>query len=176
MPRGKQWIWFVVFGLIGVAIIVGIASGGGNDHSPAQAKRTIAIPTTLQGSLQATVTAAGDAAQTASAANAAANGPKLALISASCTTDASIGYITCEGFVQNISANAIKHVTAVAVFTDTAGTPLSSDDALVSYDPLLPAQQSPFKVLTRLNPAFTNWRIEFKELLGGQIKTRDDTH
>jgi len=156
MPRGTQWIWFLgVFAALFVVIGLVIAadtddSSGDGSAQPVPTKRIVAIPTSLLG-------------------------PKLALVSYTCTTDASIGYITCEGFVRNISTSAIENVTAVVVFTDPEGKPLSSDDALIAYNPLLPEQESPFKIVTRLNPAFTNARIEFKELLGGQIKTRDDS-
>jgi len=100
-------------------------------------------------------------------------GPKLALLSQSCSTE--FGYITCEGFVQNISTSTIENVTAIMIYFDETGTPVSSDEALIEYDPLLPSQTSPFKVLTRYNPAFKEGRVEFKELFGGEIETRDDT-
>jgi len=158
MPRGRQWFWF--FGVIG-AVIAGIAIVSSNDDDPASSKRTIAIPTNLQGPRPTTIVNVEDTL------------PKLALISMSCSTDA--GYITCEGFVQNISGTAIKNVTAVMVYSDESGTEVSSDDALIDYDPLLPAQKSPFKVLTRYNPAFKSAHVDFKELFGGQIKTRDDS-
>lgn len=100
-------------------------------------------------------------------------GPKLAIVSQSCSTSAD--YITCEGFVKNISSTAIENVMAVIVYKDANGTAISSDDALIAYTPLLPDQSSPFKVLTRYNPAFTTARVEFKTLFGGEISTRDDS-
>lgn len=97
---------------------------------------------------------------------------KLALISAACNHE--YGFIICEGFVENISGRAMENIEAVAVFSDDAGTPISSDSSLVDYDPLLPEQQSPFKIYGDYNPAISKWRIEFKEFFGGTILMRDD--
>lgn len=143
-----MWIPIV----LGALLIVGLVLASAKDDP---ATRTVAIPASLQ-------TRPIDL-------------PKLALISANCTRDES-SYLTCEGFVQNISPAPMENVTAVLILMDDANTPLSSEHALIDYDPLLPNQSSPFKVLVRMNPAFTQWRIEFQELLGGQIKTRDDSH
>jgi len=97
---------------------------------------------------------------------------KLALISASCT-QSSQSYIRCEGFVQNLTTQAMDSIEAVVVFYAN-DTPVSSDSALIDYRPLLPGQQSPWSVIATYNPAFTTWRVEFKEFFGGTILTRDD--
>jgi len=156
MPRGKQWIWFLG-ALAALFVVIALAAVFDDDTdepaapiAPVAAKRTVAIPASLQERVA-----------------------KLAIISQSCSTDA--GYITCEGFVKNISSTAIENVTAVMVYFDETGTQVSSDNALIEYDPLLPDQTSPYKVLTRYNPAFTKASVEFKELFGGEILTRDDS-
>jgi hypothetical protein len=95
------------------------------------------------------------------------------LVSASCGKQ--YGFIKCEGFVENISGERMENIEAVALFYDESGTPISSDSALIDYDPLLPGQQSPWSVIGTENPAITKWRIEFKEFWGGTILTRDDT-
>ncbi len=97
---------------------------------------------------------------------------KLALISAACNHE--YGFIVCEGFVENISGGAMESIEAVALFFDATGTPITSDSALIDYDPLLAGQQSPFSIYGTYNPAITKWRIEFKEFFGGTILTRDD--
>lgn len=99
---------------------------------------------------------------------------KLALVSASCTEQSAIGFITCEGFVKNISRQPIEDIVAVVLFYDADRIPVASDEALISYNPLLPGQTSPFSVIARYNPAIAYWRVEFKEILGGTILTRDD--
>jgi len=40
---------------------------------------------------------------------------------------------------------------------------------LIDFDPILPGQTSPFKVLTTHNPAITKGSISFKYILGAQI-------
>lgn len=97
---------------------------------------------------------------------------KLALISASCSRTES--YITCEGFVENISGVSLKNVVAVLELLDDNGVAQASDDALIGYDPILPGQQSPWKVIARNNPAFTKSNVEFKEFGGATILTRQD--
>jgi hypothetical protein len=97
---------------------------------------------------------------------------KLALISAACNRE--YDFIVCEGFVQNISGELMESIEAVALFFDDVGTPITSDSALIDYDPLLASQQSPFSIYATYNPAISKWRIEFKEFFGGTILTRDD--
>ena len=46
---------------------------------------------------------------------------------------------------------------------------VASDSALIEYEPLLPGQTSPFRVLTRYNPAIANCDIGFKSIGGAAI-------
>jgi hypothetical protein len=62
----------------------------------------------------------------------------------------------------------------LGVYTDSAGTPLASDEALIDYNPILSEQESPWSVIGTYNPAYTSYRIEFRDLLGGSIVARDD--
>lgn len=133
-----------------LALFLITLGGACAETSPTPPKRTVAIPTTLQERVS-----------------------ELALVSQSCSTE--FGYITCEGFVRNISGAAIEDVAAVIIYLDENGTEVSSDKALIDYNPLLPDQGSPFKVMTRYNPAFKEARVEFQELFGGRIRTRDDS-
>jgi hypothetical protein len=50
---------------------------------------------------------------------------------------------------------------------------ISSDDALIEYNPLLPGQSSPFKVMVRFNPAMKTYRVHFKDVLGRVIDYED---
>lgn len=99
---------------------------------------------------------------------------KLALISASCTTRSDIGFSECEGFVKNISGRSMENVEVVVTWVDQNGTPQSTDEALIDFNPVLPEQESPWSTIGRYNPALTRFRVQFKELLGGSILTRDD--
>jgi hypothetical protein len=99
---------------------------------------------------------------------------KLALISAKCTLKSDIGFTECEGFVENISGKSMENVEVVIIWVDDDGVPQSSDETLIDYNPILAGQQSPWSTIGTYNPALTRFRVEFKELLGGTIATRDD--
>lgn len=98
---------------------------------------------------------------------------KLALISSSCLWNENTGYFTCEGFVENITNEPMENIEAVINWYDESDTPITSESALIEYDPVLPGQQSPWKVMGRYNPAMDKYRVEFKEFFGGTIGTED---
>jgi hypothetical protein len=79
-----------------------------------------------------------------------------------------------EGQVKNIGSEPLRHVTAVATWYSSDGTFIKSDDAVIDYDPILPGQTSPFKTISSSNPAMSKFTVEFKELFGAAIDTRDD--
>jgi outer membrane murein-binding lipoprotein Lpp len=81
------------------------------------------------------------------------------------------GYVTVEGLVKNISGARIEGVQAVAIFTDASGNFVSSDSAMIEYQPILVNQSSPFKVMATWNPEMKKCRVEFKTLFGGQLPT-----
>ena len=83
----------------------------------------------------------------------------------------SSGYAIVDGMVKNISGKSIDNVQAVAIFTDASGGFITSDDAIIEYNPILPGQTSPFKIYARWNPAMKSCRLEFKTLMGGEIAT-----
>ena len=90
---------------------------------------------------------------------------------ASCSRSSS--YITCEGFVTNLTTSSLSNVQVVIVF-EVDGNPVASDTSFITYDPLLPGQQSPWKVITRDNPAFTTRTVEFKLFAGPKLRVRYD--
>jgi hypothetical protein len=83
------------------------------------------------------------------------------------------GYAILEGQVRNISSEPLKNVAAVASFYDLDGGFITSSDTLIDYNPVLPGQTSPFKVMATQNPTMKKARVEFKELLGGTIPFRN---
>ena len=171
LKRAPWWAKGIlgIMGLFVVLAIVGTAIGEDpQPESQVRAATTTAATSTVAPSVPATP------ASTPTARPTPAPDFDLALISGVCTSDASIGYITCEGFVQNISGRTIDNVMALITFKDANDTPISSDDALIDYDPLLPGQQSPWKVIARYNPAFANYAIGFKLLFGEALRTRND--
>lgn len=83
------------------------------------------------------------------------------------------GYAILEGQVKNISPQPLKNVTAVASFYDASDGFITSSNTLISFNPVLPGQTSPFKVMATQNPAMKKAGIEFKYLLGGSIPFRE---
>jgi len=78
-------------------------------------------------------------------------------------------YAIVEGAVKNISSQSLRNVEAVAIFEDKSGGFITSDSALIEYNPILAGQSSPFRVGARWNPAMATCRIEFKQLMGGEL-------
>jgi hypothetical protein len=97
-------------------------------------------------------------------------GPQLELESWTWTNE--YGYVTAEGRVKNIADTTLRSVEAVVTFTTKDGTFITSDDALIEFNPILPGQTSPFKVMTVYNPAMARATVEFKQLMGGTLRWR----
>lgn len=83
----------------------------------------------------------------------------------------SYGYAKASGQVKNISDHTLDNVVAVVTFYDSKGTFITSDNALIEYNPILPNQTSPFEVMATWNPAMNKAFLEFKHLMGGTIAT-----
>jgi hypothetical protein len=83
------------------------------------------------------------------------------------------GYAILEGQVKNISSEHLRNVNAAASFYDASGGFITSSHTLIDFNPVLPGQTSPFKVMTRQNPAMKKAGVEFKYLMGGTIPFRE---
>lgn len=81
------------------------------------------------------------------------------------------GYAIYEGQVKNISGAKLENVQAVVSWSDGSGNMITSSSAMIEYNPILPGQSSPFKVMKTYNPAMSGASVEFSELMGGTIKT-----
>lgn len=82
------------------------------------------------------------------------------------------GYLVAEGEIRNLRADPIKNLTAVVTFRTSDGKFVKSDSALVEYQPLMPGQTSPWKVLAPHNPVIAGASVEFKLLFGGTVPAR----
>ena len=102
-------------------------------------------------------------------APAARVGPVLIVEDWNCSTEPDIGYSYFKGLVTNNSASALSNVLAVGTWFDSQGGFITSENALIDYDPLLPGQTSPFEVIIRWNPAMEQCQLEFSEFFGGLI-------
>jgi TPR repeat protein len=78
-------------------------------------------------------------------------------------------FVEAHGQVKNISNDRLTNITAVVTFFTEDGKFITSDEALISYNPILPGQVSPFKLICTRNPAMSSASIDFKQLLGGSI-------
>lgn len=83
------------------------------------------------------------------------------------------GYHIVEGEVKNISGERLQSVAAVGTWYGNDGTMITSDDALIEFNPIMPGQTSPFKTMSRTNPLMTKYSVSFKKLFGGTISTKD---
>ncbi len=98
------------------------------------------------------------------------NEPQLELLRHAWHTESD--YAILEGQVRNISSQPLQNVEALASFYDADGDFITSSDSLIEYNPLLPGQTSPFKVMKPWNPAIKKAGVEFKYLMGGSIPFR----
>ncbi len=58
---------------------------------------------------------------------------------------------------------------AVVTYYDKNGGFVTSDDAMIDYNPVLAGQTSPFRITERANPAMRTASVEFKKAFGGTI-------
>ena len=85
------------------------------------------------------------------------------------------GYFIVEGQIRNESDRSIPALMAVATWYDAKGGFITSDTALIEFDPLLPGQTSPFKTMSRGNPEMSRFGLAFKTIAGPQLAHRDLT-
>jgi hypothetical protein len=126
-------------------IVLGLALSGVGDRAPSSSNRSTAP----------------------SSAN------KLALLSSRGYESDGGGYHIVEGEVMNISGQSLDRISVVTTWYDIGGGFITSDDAMIEYDPILPGQTSPFKTMSRTNPAMSKYSVTFKRLFGGPIPTED---
>ncbi len=94
-------------------------------------------------------------------------GPQLVLVS--WNWHAAGGHITGEGEVKNVSAEILQKVEAVTSYYTADDKFITSNEAIIDYNPILPGQTSPFKTIVTFNPAIQSGRIDFKTFMGGQV-------
>lgn len=79
------------------------------------------------------------------------------------------GYVTVEGQVGNISGQKFQNVEALVEFYTEDKKFIKSDSALIEYNPIMPGQISPFKVITTHNPLIKAANINFKIMFGQSL-------
>lgn len=71
------------------------------------------------------------------------------------------GYVTAEGQVKNISGRKLERVQALVTWYDKNRNMITFGSSFIEYDPILPDQKSPFRVMKRYNPEMKTANIEF---------------
>ena len=117
--------------------------------------------------------AATESTVVASPAPSQPSGPRLALLGSKAFRGEN--YHRVEGQVKNISSAKLVNVAAFVSWFDNDGNFIASDLAAVDVNPLRPDQTSSFTVLMRSNRQMRKFSVEFKELGGSKIETRDDS-
>lgn len=148
---GGAFIVAVILGAIGMGI-------SGTNASSSSTASTTSTPSAVTSTASATQEPVAD---------------QLALLSGRGYEAEVGGYHYVEGQVKNLTDQPLKNITAVSTWYDKDGNFVKSDDALIDYNPLLPGQTSPFKTISTGNPVMSRFSIEFKELLGGALRTDD---
>jgi hypothetical protein len=82
------------------------------------------------------------------------------------------GYVKVEGRVKNISNSSLKNVTADVTFLTASKELVTSSEALIDFNPIMPGQTSTFSVIETYNPAMKSASITFRTLLGKSINWR----
>jgi len=98
--------------------------------------------------------------------------PRLELLS-SRGYKSSMSHMSVEGQVKNISDESLKNIQVVVQWYDKDGNFITNDEVLIDYNPILPGQTSPFKVITTYNPEMQKYSVSFKEFWGTSINTKD---
>ncbi|MCI0421139.1 MAG: hypothetical protein L0312_18255, partial [Acidobacteria bacterium] len=83
------------------------------------------------------------------------------------------GGLITEGEVENTSGEKMESIQAVAKYYTASGDFVTSDDALVEYNPLLAGQRTLFKTITKGNPSIKRCNIAFKHFWGTEIRFED---
>lgn len=79
-------------------------------------------------------------------------------------------HVTSEGEVTNVSGDSLKNVEVVVTFRTKSGGFITSASALSTYNPILPNQTSPWKVIAHWNPEIYNASVAFKTLFGPSLR------
>ncbi len=79
------------------------------------------------------------------------------------------GFAIGEGEVTNRSDRRLENVQVVVSFYTKDNQFITTADAIVEYNPILPRQTTPFKAYATHNPQMNSARLAFKHLFGGSI-------
>lgn len=95
--------------------------------------------------------------------------PPLALLSHRSDSSTSGHFREVTGEVENLSGNSIESLQVIVSWYDGSGKLVTTDSAMVEYTPLLAGQKSPFKTMTRHNPAMSTYKLGFRSMISGPV-------
>jgi len=154
----KTGCGFLIVIIVGIPLLIGFFSGLSDIFNTTQAPSRPSTKTTSPAANRPT---------SASRPSPAPAKPQLLLLNWTWRTE--YGYAIVEGEVQNNSSESLHNVQAVAKFYTVDKKFITSCDALLEYNPILPGQKSPFKAMASYNPAMNAANISFKKFMGGTI-------
>jgi hypothetical protein len=79
-------------------------------------------------------------------------------------------YFYIEGTVTNVSGQKLNGVKIVVSFFDDQKSFVSSDFTYAEFDPLMPGQTAPYKLMMPKNPAIDTYQVAFAARDGAQLK------
>ena len=84
------------------------------------------------------------------------------------------GFAVAEGQVQNVRHKPIRNLTALVMFKTEDDKLVTSADALTEFNPVMPGQTTPFRVMARYNPAMHHASVAFKTIGGAVVPHYDE--
>ncbi len=97
---------------------------------------------------------------------------KLSLVSVSGARQSEAWY-EVRGMVRNVTNDSLRNVQAVAILMDRKGKAQFSEQAVITYNPLLAGQTSSFSIMVKYNPEIGGGFMRFKQD-GVEIVPRDE--
>lgn len=85
-------------------------------------------------------------------------------------SNSSDSYVEATGLVKNVSGVTMNYVKVIVNWFTKSGTFITYDDAYIEYKPLMPNQESPFRVIVPYNPLMAKASIKFS-MGGEQLRT-----
>lgn len=99
-------------------------------------------------------------------------GPQLDAVSWHWGQDGDTDYVLAEGEVKNLTNEPMKNVEAIVTFRTASGEFISSETAFTQFNPIMPGQTSPWKVICPYNPEMQKAGLEFKDFMGQTFDTK----
>ncbi|MGA2286804.1 MAG: FxLYD domain-containing protein [Dehalococcoidia bacterium] len=78
-------------------------------------------------------------------------------------------YVIVEGMVENIGDIPLKSIACIVMLFDAREELVTSSEALTKFNPILPKQKSPFRVMVKYNWDAKTYSIDFQRLFGPTI-------